>query len=189
VGSMEEARRAGTKQASAAEAIGMRVTPARIQELRELSINPAQGEFVDANAEFVGARGDRIGNDAVEPDNGEGESKDRKDSEESRYRALLGILLKASDPAFQVAHVLDLLVSVNLNDFGANVVQKRHGRDAGAHQDLREHRHVQGVGHVDGGLDWVPKAVIECVRHDANDLQPAFVFRKAGLIRRLALQI
>ena len=38
MGSMEAARRAGTKQARAAAAMRMSVTPARIQGLRELSI-------------------------------------------------------------------------------------------------------------------------------------------------------
>ena len=45
-----------------------------------------------ADAEFVGARGDAVRDDAVQADGGEGQREDREDAEQRGHQALLSIL-------------------------------------------------------------------------------------------------
>ena len=124
MGSMEEARRAGTKHASAAAATRMSVTPARIHGFRELSLTHLVANLLNAkhkkipgcdassdiesrrgknhaedvasfraeghaDTEFIGAGGDAVRDDAIKPNRGEQERKNRENAEQNSHETLL----------------------------------------------------------------------------------------------------
>ena len=100
-----------------------------------------------------------------------------------------GVLGEIRDPALEIPHAHDLLFAIDANELGAHVAQDRQGRHARAHEDLREHPHLQRIGHVEGGLDRVAQAVVARVGDDADDLDPSVRTGGAGRIRRFVLQV
>jgi hypothetical protein len=70
-----------------------------------------------------------------------------------------------------------LLVGVDLVDLPANVVENAQRRSVGAHEDLREDGHPDGVGNVDTRLHRFAQSIIEGIAYYADDLQPIVTLR------------
>src|SRR6266480_2039681 len=178
MGSTKEARRAGTKQARAAATRSNSVTPARMSGSRELSIT----HFVTSLSKAMQSRRPTASPPptftAVE------DMTIRNTSADFAPRAM-----RMPNSFLQVANAHHLLFRVHLNELGANVVQNRHRREVGAHQNLGEHPQPQSVRHIDGRFDGVSQAVVTGIRDDADDLQPAFASRSSRRVRRLTFEI
>ena len=81
-----------------------------------------------------------------------------------------------------------MLLAIDLDELRADVVEDGERRNFCAHENLREHAHLEREGNVDGGLDGIAEAVVEHVGDDADDLEPAVAVGSGGGVGRLILQ-
>ena len=142
-----------------------------------------------ADPELVGPDRHAVRDHAVETDRRQRQRQHREDPEQPRHQPLLRVLGQVGDPAVEIAHAHHLLLAIDADQLGAHVAQDRQRRHPRAHQDLREHPHLQRVGHVERRPDRIAQAVVARVGDDADDLQPPVAAGGHRRIRRLVLHV